>query len=92
MKNYSQYFKAMITLSLIFMLLFILCMPQFVGSPELGAITAIMSFIFWFGAVMAPDHEKYKLWDMMPQSDKVRYNNSIEYYRHRKMVQALLLK
>jgi hypothetical protein len=32
------------------------------------------------------------LWDMMPTSDKVRYGNSIEYYRHRKMVQALLLK
>lgn len=60
MKNYSKYFKAMILLSLMFVLLFILCMPQFVNSPDLGAVTAIMAFIFWFGAVMAPDYEKYK--------------------------------
>lgn len=40
----------------------------------------------------SPFYTIEELWDMMPQSDKVRYNNSIEYYRHRKMVQALLLK
>ena len=60
MKNYSKYFKAMMLLSLVFVVLFVMSMPQFVNVPELGAITAIMSFTFWFGGVMAPDHEKYQ--------------------------------
>lgn len=60
MKKFSQYFKAMMLLSLVFLVLFVMSMPQFVNAPEMGAITAIMSFIFWFGGVMAPDHEKYE--------------------------------
>jgi hypothetical protein len=35
-------------------------MPQFVNTPDLGAVTIIMSFLFMFGALMAPDNEKYK--------------------------------
>jgi len=60
MEKYSGYFKVMMLLSLLFMVLFVMSMPQFVNVPELGAITAIMSFTFWFGGVMAPDHEKYE--------------------------------
>jgi len=60
MKSYSQYFKVMMLLSLVFVVLFVLCMPQFVNVPELGAITAVMAFVFWFAGVMAPDHEKYE--------------------------------
>lgn len=60
MKNYSKYFKMMMFLSALFMVFFILCMPQFVNSPELGAVTAVMSFIFFMGAAMAPDKEKYE--------------------------------
>jgi hypothetical protein len=35
-------------------------MPQFVNTPEMGAVSVMMSFIFWFGGAMAPDNEKYK--------------------------------
>jgi len=60
MKKHSQYFKTMMLLSLLFVVLFVLSMPQFVNVPEMGAITAIMAFVFWFGGIMAPDHEKYE--------------------------------
>ena len=60
MKNYSKSFRNMMLLSLVWLGVFILCMPQFVDTPELGAISAIMAFGFWFGGIMAPDHEKYK--------------------------------
>lgn len=58
MKKYSQYFKNMMTTSVVFLILFIPCMIS--NSPTLGAITIVMSFIFWFVGVMSPDHEKYK--------------------------------
>jgi hypothetical protein len=40
----------------------------------------------------SPYYTIEQLWAMMPESNKKYYNNSIEYYRHRKLVQALLLK
>ena len=60
MKKYSQYFKNMMITSIVFLILFILCMPQFVDTPEMGAITITLSFVFWFAGIMAPDNEKYK--------------------------------
>ena len=60
MKQYSNYFKTMMLLSLMCFVLFVMCMPQFVNTPDLGAVTIIMSFLFMFGALMAPDKEKYK--------------------------------
>jgi hypothetical protein len=39
---------------------FILTTPSFFNIPDMGAITAIFAFIFWFVAMMAPDEEKYQ--------------------------------
>ena len=60
MKHYSKYYKAMMITSLVWFVLFVMCMPQFVNTPEMGAITITMSFLFMFGGLMAPDEEKYK--------------------------------
>lgn len=60
MKKFSQYFKTMMLISLVWFVLFVMCMPQFVNTPDLGAVTIIMSFLFMFGALMAPDNEKYE--------------------------------
>lgn len=59
MKKFSKYFKTMMLLSLVWFVIFVLCMPQFVNTPEMGAVSVVMSFIFWFGGAMAPDNEKY---------------------------------
>ena len=48
----------MMTASVAFFVLFVLCMPQFVNTPNMGAITITMSFLFMFGGLMAPDKEK----------------------------------
>jgi len=54
--KYTNYFKIMICISLFLIGVAIVACPM---SPGLCAVCAVMSFIFWFVAVMAPDHEKY---------------------------------
>lgn len=60
MKKYTSYFKIMIILSVVMIWCFILSTPSFFNIPDMGAITAIFAFIFWFAAMMAPDEEKYQ--------------------------------
>jgi hypothetical protein len=60
MKKYTSYFKTMIMMSLIMVVCFILTTPSFFNIPDMGAITGIFAFLFWFAAVEAKDHEKYQ--------------------------------
>lgn len=61
MKKFSNYFKTMMMFSIIMVVCFILSTPQVFNLPsEAGAASATFAFIFWFVAMMAPDHEKYK--------------------------------
>lgn len=60
MRKFSKYFKTMMMFSLIMVVCFVLSTPQvFNMSDSVSAACATFAFIFWFVAMMAPDHEKY---------------------------------
>ena len=56
--KYSNYFKIMMTLSVFFLGLAVESYLE--TMPTLCACFSVLSFIFWFGGIMAPDNEKYK--------------------------------
>lgn len=57
MKKYTKYFKRMMLVALIFLALAVASMLD--KEPTLCAICIVVSFIMWFGGVMAPDGEKF---------------------------------
>jgi len=54
MKKYSKYYKTMMVMAIIIGLC--ACIAPIV---EVSAVLFVVSFILWFGGVMAPDYEKY---------------------------------
>ena len=59
MKKYSNYFKALVTFSVVLFLLFILSLPQFMNEPTAAAAAITFSFIFGYAAIMTPNHERF---------------------------------
>lgn len=57
MKKYTKYFKRMMLVALIFLALAVASMLD--KEPTLCAICIVVSFIMWFGGVMAPHSEKF---------------------------------
>ena len=55
--KYSFYFRLMVVISLFF--LGVAVEAYLENMPTLCAVLSIISFTFWFGAIKAPDHEKY---------------------------------
>ncbi len=58
MKKYSNYFKVLVTFSVVLFLLFILSLPQFINEPTAAAAAITFSFIFGYAAIMTPNHER----------------------------------
>lgn len=58
MKTYSNYYKIMMIIAGICLLLSIMAFRAI--QPEWSVISISTSFVFWFAGIMAPDHEKYK--------------------------------
>lgn len=56
--KYTTYFKIIMTLSVFFLGLSLEAYLETL--PTLCAVLGVISFIFWFGGIMAPDSEKYK--------------------------------
>lgn len=59
MKKFSKYYRTMMILFIITFIggTLLLCATSY---PGLSAVLYTASFIFWYGAVMAPDEEKFK--------------------------------
>ena len=58
MKKYSVYFYTMMTLALLCAI--VTYNLATIGYGSACAITTVLTFIFWFAGVMAPDNEKYR--------------------------------
>jgi hypothetical protein len=56
--KYSNYFKLMMFISLMFLGASIEAYLE--RMPTLCALTSVLTFIFWYAGIMAPDSEKYK--------------------------------
>lgn len=74
MKKYSNYFKRMMIYFLVSMILAI-----FITDPTGSAIMFVLAFVFWYAAIMAPSHEKYKDIDVQDAVDRwIEQQNEIE--------------
>ncbi len=55
--KYTSYFKWMMIASLLFLGTAVEAYLE--KAPTICAVLSVISFIFWFGGIMAPDSEKY---------------------------------
>ena len=59
-KKYSNYFYKCMILALATAICSYITFTMKEPSGTLSAILIVITFLFWFAGVMAPDHEKYK--------------------------------
>lgn len=55
--KYTNYFRGMMIASLFFLGLSITSFQE--NMPSLSAVLSVLTFLFWYAGVMAPDNEKY---------------------------------
>jgi hypothetical protein len=55
--KYSNYYRGLMMISLFFMGCAVEAYYEFM--PQLCAVFCVLSFILWFGGIMAPNNEKY---------------------------------